>query len=100
MENEGAIFITKQPSVKDAFRLNSEADIPEFLKNSIHIGDNGIIRLDSAEGDEAETAEREKITGKIIAYEKSDNTESGYNAWVVNDESRIIERNGIIYLKY
>lgn len=99
MANESAIFITKQPSVKEAFRFNSEADIPEFLRNSIHISDDGIITLDSAEGAEAEVAEREKIIGKVIAYEKSDKTESGYNAWVMDDESRIIEKDGVIYNK-
>lgn len=88
------IFIHKEAGTKkDAVRVNRESDIPEFLKETIKIVD-GKLQLDCVEG--IETAE----LGKVIGYEVSKQTTSGYNAWVIgNADTNLIEKDGVFYKK-
>ena len=60
------IMITKKPGIKDCVRINSEIDIPDFLKSVVNLKENMII-LDCLEGEE-------KVPlGSVIAYEKLEN---------------------------
>jgi len=78
---------------KDAVRVRRENDIPDFLKEAIKIVD-GKVRLECVEG--TETAE----FGKVIGYEISEKTTSGYNCWVIgNADTNLIEKNGVFYKK-
>ena len=43
--NQDKIFIKKKDKPKDAVRINSEADIPKFLKDTIKIEDGEIVCL-------------------------------------------------------
>lgn len=73
---EASFYIQKDPKEKQAFRLNSAADIPEFLKDAISTEPDGTFRLDCLEG--VEIAPK----GVLVAYEKDSRTKSGWNAWV------------------
>ena len=88
------IFIHKEAGTKkDAVRVNQESDIPEFLKETIKVVD-GKLQLDCVEG--VETAK----LGKVIGYEVSKQTTSGYNAWVIgNADTNLIEKDGVFYKK-
>lgn len=79
---------------KDAFRLNSQADIPEFLLDNIHIDAQGTAHLYCVEG---------QLTcslGTVIGYETSPTTDTGYNVWPIgNAATNLIEENGVFYQK-
>ena len=68
------IFIHKEAGQrKDAVRVRSYNDIPEFLKSAI---------------------------GAVIGYEKSEKTSSGWNCWVIgNADTNLIEKDGVFYKK-
>lgn len=88
------IFVHKRAGAKkDAVRVNSATDIPEFLKGAVKInGDK--LELECVEG--KETAK----LGEVIGYEKSEKTSSGYNCWVIgNAETNLIEKDGVFYKK-
>lgn len=88
------IFIHKEAGAKkDAVRVSKPSDIPEFLQEAIKVvGEK--LTLQCVEGDE--TAE----FGAVIGYEKSENTSSGYNCWVIgNAETNLVEKNGVFYKK-
>lgn len=88
------IYIHKEAGAKkDAVRVRSAADIPDFLKEAIKIVD-GKVQLECVEG--TETAD----FGEVIGYETSENTASGYNCWVVgNADTNLVEKNGVFYKK-
>ena len=88
------IFIHKEAGAKkDAVRVNSSADIPEFLKEAVRVnGDK--LELECVEGNE--TAK----LGEVIGYEKSEKTSSGYNCWVIgNASTNLFEKDGVFYKK-
>ena len=88
------IYIKKaEGKKKDAVRISSEIDIPDFLKNSVHIVD-GMLELDCVEGIE------HAPLGSVIGYEISDNTKSGINTWhIANAATNLIEKDGVFYTK-
>ena len=88
------IYIHKEAgSKKDAIRVNSTRDIPEFLRNTIKV-EGGKLKLVCVEG--AETAP----LGSVIGYEKSENTETGWNAWhIANAATNLVEVDGVFYKK-
>lgn len=88
------ICIHKQAGQKkDAFRVTNFESIPEFLREAVTIAD-GMVYLDCVEGKES------CFTGKVIGYEESAVTKSGYNCWVIgNAETNLIEINGTFYKK-
>ena len=92
MSNE--IFIRKEAGKKkDAIRVNSEADIPAELKDTIKIVD-GQLELDCTEGIE------HAPLGSVIGYEVSANTKSGMNAWnIANYKDSLVEKDGVFYTK-
>jgi len=61
--NEDFIMITKKPGKKDCVRVNSELDIPDFLKDVIKI-ENNMLVLNCLEGEE------KAPVGSVIAYEQ------------------------------
>ena len=78
---------------KDAIRINSIADIPEFLKETIIIKDNQ-INLVCVEG--TETAP----LGSVIGYEESASTSTGWNTWhIANAATNLVEVDGVFYKK-
>ena len=88
------IFIHKQAGAKkDAVRVSSVTDIPEFLKGAVRInGDK--LEIECVEGNE--TAK----LGEVIGYEKSEKTSSGYNCWIIgNASTNLIEKDGVFYKK-
>lgn len=73
------IFIHKEAGQrKDAVRVRSYNDIPEFLKSAISVTTEG-IELDCVEGREVAPF------GAVIGYEKSEKTSSGWNCWVIGN---------------
>lgn len=88
------IFIHKEAGQrKDAVRVRSYNDIPEFLKSAISVTTEG-IELDCVEGREVAPF------GAVIGYEKSEKTSSGWNCWVIgNADTNLIEKNGVFYKK-
>ena len=87
--NTDIIKITKKPGIKNCIRINSESDIPVFLKEVIKIENNELI-LDCLEG-------IEKVpVGSVIAYEK---LESGkMNVWnKANWKETTYEVDGVFY---
>jgi len=90
--NEVKTFCIQKDAVeKAAFRLRTAADIPAFLAKTVRKRSDGKFALDCLEGEETASA------GVVIAYEKETRTKSGWNAWVIADESRILEKDGKIY---
>ena len=88
------IFVHKQAGAKkDAVRVSSIADIPEFLKGAVRVnGDK--LEIECVEGNETANF------GEVIGYEKSEKTKSGYNCWVIgNAETNLIEKDGVFYKK-
>lgn len=57
---------------------------------------HGALRFDCTEYASGEVV---PLDGRVIGFEKTDKTQSGYNMWCINDESRIIEKDGVIYAK-
>lgn len=88
------IFIHKEAGQrKDAVRVRSYNDIPEFLKSAISVTTEG-IELDCVEGREVAPF------GAVIGYEKSEKTSSGWNCWVIgNADTNLIEKDGVFYKK-
>lgn len=88
------IKIHKQAGTKkDAIRVNTVTDIPEFLKETIKI-DNGSLILVCVEG--TETAP----IGSVIGYEESAQTATGWNTWCIgNAATNLIEIDGVFYKK-
>ena len=88
------IFIHKEAGQrKDAVRVRSYNDIPEFLKAAISVTTEG-IELDCVEGREVAPF------GAVIGYEKSEKTSSGWNCWVIgNADTNLIEKDGVFYKK-
>ena len=67
------IYIHKQAGQKkDAVRISSVGDIPDFLRSSIDIARDKLY-LTCVEGNET------CPLGSVIGYEVSENTPSGYN---------------------
>ena len=88
------IFVHKQAGAKkDAVRVSSNADIPEFLKGAVRVnGDK--LEIECVEGNETANF------GEVIGYEKSEKTNSGYNCWVIgNASTNLIEKDGVFYKK-
>ena len=88
------IRIHKQAGAKkDAIRVNTGKDIPEFLRSTIAI-EGGQVKLVCVEG--AEVAP----LGSVIGYEESEKTSTGWNAWCIgNAATNLIERDGVFYKK-
>ncbi len=88
------IYIRKEAGKKkDAVRISCEEDIPEFLKNSIHIV-NDELELDCVEGVE------HAPLGSVIGYEESEKTKSGINTWhIANAATNLVEIDGVFYTK-
>ena len=88
------IRIHKQAGTKkDAIRVNTSSDIPEFLKSTISIED-GQVKLLCVEGFEVAPL------GSVIGYEDSKKTSTGWNAWCIgNAATNLVERDGIFYKK-
>ena len=90
-----SIFIRKEAGKKkDAFRVNGVASIPEFLREAVTIDAKGWVHLDCVEGTEI------CKQGKVIGYEESSSTKSGWNCWVIgNADTNLIEIDGVFYKK-
>jgi hypothetical protein len=72
---------------KDAIRINTIADIPEFLQETIKINDNQ-INLVCVEGNETVPL------GSVIGYEESSSTSTGWNAWhIANAATNLLDLN-------
>ena len=67
------MYIQKVPKPKDAVRINSEQDIPDFLKDTIRIEGDKIISL-AAEG------YNEALLGSVIGFDQHAPTETGKGA--------------------
>ena len=87
--NQEFINIAKKPGIKNCVRINSEKDIPDYLKDVVRIDGDTLI-LDCLEGEERVPC------GSVIAYEK---LESGkMNVWnKANYKETTIEANGVFY---
>ena len=83
------IYIRKYPKQKDAIRINSESDIPEFLKGTIMIEDDQIKML-SAEG--VTTAP----LGQVVGFDRKAPTRTGCGAWPLR-EGTYVEQDGKFY---
>ena len=78
---------------KDAVRIKSMRDIPEFLKGSIDIA-HGQLYLMCAEG--LETCP----LGSVVGYERTDRTHTGWNCWCIgNASTNLVEKDGAFYTK-
>ncbi len=88
MEQE-MITITKKPGIKNCVRINSENDIPDFLKSVIRIDGKKLI-LDCLEGQE------KAPIGSVIAFEKLENGKM--NVWnKANWRETTKEIDGVFY---
>ena len=88
------IFIHKEAGQrKDAVRVTTAADIPDFLQESISI-DGNKVKLVCVEGNET------CPSGSVIGYEESDSTSTGWNCWCIgNAATNLIEKDGVFYKK-
>lgn len=88
------IFVHKQAGTKkDAVRVNTAHDIPDFLKDSIKV-EGESLKLVCVEGNETAPL------GSVIGYEESAQTETGWNTWVIgNAATNLVEIDGIFYKK-
>ena len=88
MEQE-MITIAKKPGIKNCVRINSENDIPNFLKSVIRIDGKELI-LDCLEGQE------KAPIGSVIAFEKLENGKM--NVWnKANWRETTKEIDGVFY---
>ena len=87
------IFIQKAPKPKDAVRIRSAEDIPDFLRGTISIEGEEMV-MHNAEG-----SNQRAPLGMVCGFEKSEATSSGYGMWPISDESRLIERDGKFFAK-
>ena len=86
---ENVIRISKKPGIKNCVRINSEKDIPEFLKEVVKVEGENLI-LDCMEGEE------KAPVGSVIAYEKLDSGKM--NVWnKANWKETTKEINGVFY---
>ena len=86
---ENVIRICKKPGVKACVRINSEEDIPEFLKEVVKV-DGDYLLLDSLEG-----MERVSL-GSVIAYEQL--KDGKMNVWnKANWKETTVEKDGVFY---
>lgn len=78
---------------KDAIRVNSIQDVPEFLQGTITVeGEN--LKLVCVEGNETAPI------GSVIGYEESEKTPTGWNTWCIgNAATNLIEIDGVFYKK-
>lgn len=78
---------------KDALRINTAQDIPEFLRDSIRVvGEE--LALTCVEGEETAPL------GIVIGYEPSEKTATGWNTWwIVNSSTNLVEKDGAFYAK-
>ena len=83
------MYIQKVPKPKDAVRINSEQDIPDFLKDTIRIEGDKIISL-AAEG------YNEAPLGSVVGFDRHAPTETGKGAWPLGADS-IVEKDGVFY---
>ena len=83
------MYIQKISKPKDAVRVNSEADIPEFLRDTIHVKNGKIVCL-AAEGYNVSEL------GSVIGYDRQAPTATGKGAWPLGKDS-YIEKDGIFY---
>lgn len=92
---EKTFFVRKKAGQKkDAFRVTNHESIPDFLRETVTIGTDGLVHLRCVEGDET------CPLGSVIGYEKSPNTGTGYNTWVIgNAATNLIEEDGVFYKK-
>ena len=83
------ITICKKPGIKNCVRISKKEDIPEFLKDVVHIEGEHIV-LDCFEGEERVPL------ASVIAFEK---LESGkMNVWnKANWATTTIEKDGVFY---
>lgn len=88
------IFIHKQAGQKkDAVRVNTEHDIPEFLKETIKIEVESLVLI-CVEGTE------KAPLGSVIGYEQSEQTATGWNTWCIgNAATNLVEIDGVFYKK-
>ena len=78
---------------KDAVRVNTVFDIPEFLKGTIKIEGESLI-LVCVEGEE------KAPIGSVIGYEESTQTLTGWNTWCIgNAATNLVEIEGVFYKK-
>lgn len=78
---------------KDAVRITSREDIPQFLQDALSIVD-GKLHLQCTEGDEIAPL------GVVVGYEESHRTSSGWNCWVIgNASTNLIEIDGVFSKK-
>lgn len=83
------MYIQKIQKPKDAVRIASENDIPEFLRDTIHIEGDKIICL-AAEGYNTSPI------GSVIGYDKNAPTATGKGAWPLGEHS-YVEKDGVFY---
>ncbi len=83
------MYIQKIQKPKDAVRIASENDIPEFLRDTIRIEGDKIICL-AAEGYNTSPI------GSIIGYDKNAPTATGKGAWPLGEHS-YVEKDGVFY---
>lgn len=83
------MHIQKVMKPKDAIRIYSEKDIPDFLADTIRVDGEQIICL-SAEG------YSEAPLGSVIGFDRNAPTETGKGAWQLGEGS-FIEQDGVIY---
>ena len=91
---KGIIHIHKKAGQrKDAVRVRTAEDIPDFLRETIQVEGEKLI-LVCVEG--TETAP----LGSVIGYEASSQTSTGWNSWVIgNASTNLIEVDGVFYKK-
>lgn len=78
---------------KDAVRVNTVSDIPEFLEGTIKIEGESLI-LVCVEGEE------KAPIGSVIGYEESAQTSTGWNTWCIgNAATNLVEIDGVFYKK-
>ena len=83
------MYIRKISKPKDAIRITCEADIPDFLRDTIHIKNEQIICL-AAEG-----YNFSKL-GAVIGYDRCAPTATGKGAWPLGEDS-YTEKDGVFY---
>lgn len=91
---QNIIRIHKQAGQKkDAIRVNTVADIPEFLTATITVVDES-LHIVCVEGNETAPI------GSVIGYEESSQTPTGWNCWVIgNAATNLVEIDGVFYKK-
>lgn len=81
----------KSGEIVNVVRVYKDSDIPEFLKEIVKIVDGKIV-VTSLEGEE--TAE----LGSFVAFEKSNSTKCGYNAWIKGNALETLVKQGDHYV--